>query len=236
VQDPASGSLYVAEQTGTNTPTWVAVSTALPADFKLVGAGDLNGDGFADSVVQQQSTGTVDYAAIVNGAFASWQPVASNLGSFHVAGIGDVSGDGFADVVVQDQGGQNEIDYASMAGGVFAGWTKVAVAPGWQVAGVSDFNGDGNADVVIRDSAAGFSTPVFADLHDGVFAGWEVAATAIDATWQIKAVADVNNDGFADLIFQQTTTGDTVFAAEGPNGFDHWGVIQTPPGANWHVV
>ena len=47
-------------------------------------------------------------------------------------------------------------------------------------------------------------------------------ATALDADYQVAGVADANQDGHADLIIEQGSTGALFYAVQGPSGFDHW--------------
>src|SRR5262245_58617555 len=121
-----------------------------------------------------------------------------------------------------------------MTGGHFSAWTQVANAPGYGVRGVADFNGDGNADVLLPHATAPAQL-LFVNMHDGHNSGFATASSRLPTDWQARGVADVNNDGFADVIVQQQSTGVTIYAAQGPDGFDHWGDIAHV-GTHWHVV
>ena len=103
------------------TPAWQAESDQASAQFgaSVAGAGDVNGDGFADVIVGARffdNGQTNEGAAFVYLGSAAglattpaWQAesdqAAANFGS-SVAGAGDVNGDGYADVIV----GANRFD------------------------------------------------------------------------------------------------------------------------------
>jgi hypothetical protein len=73
-------------------------------------------------------------------------------------------------------------------------------------------------------------------MHDGAFSGWGRPTAALNADWQVKAVADVDNDGFNDLIAQQQSTGTVYYATQSPAGFGHWGIVSTTAVTDCQVV
>ena len=88
-----------------------AGATTLPG-WSVVGVADINYDGYADIVVQNQTTGQIEYANMDNGVFSGLDNVATMPG-WKVVGAGDINGGGFADIVIQNQS-NGEIDYANM--------------------------------------------------------------------------------------------------------------------------
>ncbi len=141
----------------------------------VAGAGDVNGDGYADVIVGAHfyDNGQIDEGAafVYHGSASGVNPVAATtlennqadarLG-YSVAGAGDVNGDGYADVIVgaylYDNGQTNEgvaFVYPGSAGGVSptAATTvesnQAYAGLGAAVAGAGDVNGDGYADVIV---------------------------------------------------------------------------------------
>ncbi len=135
------------------------------------GAGDVNGDGFADVIIGMVDSGADPGAALIYfggaGAFntsadAQLQPApaGASLGS-SVAGAGDLNGDGYDDVVIgangYDGGQLNEGAFFVYFGGAGAFNTGVdaqfesnqADARLGSVAGAGDVNGDGYADLFV---------------------------------------------------------------------------------------
>jgi len=185
--------------------------------ISVSGAGDVNGDGFADVVVgayQNDAGGTDAGRAYVfyGGARPHDRPDLTLTGAtagdsfgFSVAGVGDTNKDGFADVAVGA--------YHNAAGGKDAGrvylyyggtapsdkaalvWTGEAAgdAFGYAVSGAGDANGDGFADLAV--GAYGNDAGGSAAGRGYVFFGGPAADAIPDFTQTGEATLD--NLGFA---------------------------------------
>jgi hypothetical protein len=152
--------------------------------FAVDGAGDVNGDGFADVLVSapyQNHGGLVDvgYVWIYHGSAAGLSAVATT--ALHgdaknayfgdsAAGAGDINGDGFADIVVGSPGsslvhplGGAAFAFYGSAGGILSSAQTLlgsATEDAWfgdAVDGAGDVNGDGYGDVVVGDPWCGLS-------------------------------------------------------------------------------
>ncbi len=172
-----AGKVYV-YLGGPSAPTTPFVTmTGLAANdqfgVSVAGAGDVNGDGYADVIVGARLNslnGSSAGAAFIffGGPAMDGVPDVILLGEAaddwfgnSVAGAGDVNGDGYADVIVgapyNDRGGS-----AAGAAYVFYGGAAMDNTPdviivgeihddqlGWSVAGAGDVNGDGLSDVIV---------------------------------------------------------------------------------------
>jgi len=127
---------------------------------------DLNGDGYADIVVEN-SSGSLAYANMAGGVFNNWVGLPGTPG-FTVVGGGDIAGTADADFVVEDSAGT--IAYANMVNGQFSNWVGVATVPGWSVIAVEDVMGNGYDDIVIQNATTG--QIAYADMTGGTFQGW----------------------------------------------------------------
>ena len=174
-------SLYLGGATGlatTPASTITGPDDNSSADFgnSVAGAGDVNGDGFADVVVGSPGSNGPDGGVggtgriyVYLGSAAGLVSTPANLingldrlGEFGnaVESAGDVNGDGYSDVIVGAEGANN------MDGRVYVylgSATGLATSPasvlmlgsgmgtsfGSTVAGAGDVNGDGYADVVV---------------------------------------------------------------------------------------
>ncbi|MFE1957605.1 FG-GAP-like repeat-containing protein [Streptomyces sp. NPDC059479] len=123
----------------------------------LTSPGDLSGDGRADLIARQASTGDIYlYKATSSGKLAARVKIFSKWSGYKkIIGVGDLNGDGYGDLLAQDT--SNVLwRYAGTATGGFKARAKVADNWGASynvVVGAGDITGDGKADIVSRDTS-----------------------------------------------------------------------------------
>ena len=170
--------IYYGSSSGINTASPIMIeSNQAYSEFgnAVAGAGDVNGDGYADVIVgallydngeTNEGVAHVYYGSpsgIHLGIFTRIESnqIIANFG-YSVASAGDVNGDGFADVIVgaylYDNGESNEgaaFIFHGSSGGInttpsaLIESNQVSAFYGSSVASAGDVNGDGYADVIV---------------------------------------------------------------------------------------
>ncbi|MFI9150949.1 FG-GAP-like repeat-containing protein [Streptomyces sp. NPDC053367] len=104
----STGAVYLYKGLSTGK---LSTAVKLYADWRtyrrIVGVGDITGDGRPDLIAQDRANALYRYDGKGNGTFASRVKLASNWGSRYnaVVGVGDLTGDGRADLVARDTSG-----------------------------------------------------------------------------------------------------------------------------------
>jgi FG-GAP repeat/FlgD Ig-like domain len=193
------------------------------------GAGDVNGDGYADVIVgAPQGAANAGQAHVYFGG-----PGADSIADLTmtgeapfdffgsaVSGAGDVNGDGFEDVIVGAFGatagmnvGRAYVYFGGLGADGIADLTLTGIsAPslfGVSVSGAGDVNGDGYADLIVgadRNSAGGAYAGAAYLYYGGPGADTVPDLTLIGEASQnffggsVSSAGDINGDGYSDVI------------------------------------
>ncbi|MFD5768107.1 FG-GAP-like repeat-containing protein [Streptomyces sp. NPDC127049] len=122
----------------------------------LTSPGDVNGDGYADLVARQTSTGDMYfYAGTADHRLKSRVRIGTNWKLYkRITAVGDLDGDGRGDLLAVDGSGVLWSYFGTPSGGVTP---RTRVGGGWQIytalQGTGDLNGDGTSDLVARDAS-----------------------------------------------------------------------------------
>jgi hypothetical protein len=177
--------------------------------FDVAGAGDVNGDGYADVIVGARSLG----AAYIFLGRASGIPdgtsqtaatrLLSDTGGYvgsPVSGIGDVNGDGYADVAAGGfvfLGGKEGI----VSGGPATAASRLeATNVVSSIAAAGDVNGDGYTDVIV--GYIGGTALLYLGSPSGISGSSPATRLRGLSSYglRVAGAGDVNGDGYADVI------------------------------------
>jgi hypothetical protein len=193
---------------------------------------DADGDGQADALCWNSSTGAEQLAVGVNRLIRP----SSTLGSFCSGGrellTGDFDGDRITDLLCHDKTtGQNFIDFGRDGYNGFGGTTIAVPNFGWcsHATGqlhTGDFNGDGRTDLLCHDTATGHKWLDYAAATPTIFAGTDYESTNnfCSHVGAKLLVGDIDGNGRSDLICHTPSTGqlhfDRTYAGDVFNGVD----------------
>jgi hypothetical protein len=179
--------------------------------MQTTSAGDLNGDGLADVIVQwgyARTTPTTELRIFFGGSSLASTPDLSIPGPYgndytlqHSGRTGDINGDGFDDIALTAfDGGEGTGVVQIFVGGAHPGTAAVATisttAESYDFSPAGDINGDGFDDVAFVPSRTGYYLYEGAAQLPSAFASAWIEATASSAVGGF----DLDHDGFADFV------------------------------------
>jgi trimeric autotransporter adhesin len=240
-QDPATGQSQVWYLSGALGTTLTGAADISGSNtWRIVGTADFNQDGHPDLLWQDPATGEsqVWFLGGPQGTTILSAATFSGANPWRIVAVADFNGDGHPDVVWQDpNSGTAQIWYLGGAQGITVqSAADVSAANPWHIAGCGDFNGDGYPDLLWQDPVSG-TTQVW--YLGGAQGNTFMSAADLSGPnpWRVVGVADLNQDGHPDVIWQDPTTGNSqVWYLTGPLGTTILSV-STLSGANtWRIV
>jgi len=247
-QHASTGAIAVwTMNNGGETPTQIAgvsFNPQVPAPWRIVGSGDMNGDGQTDLVFQNDAGSTTSVAIWhMNGVNQiDGQPIAGAPvipSAWKVRAVGDFNMDGKPDLVWQNADAGNLAvwflnDYTFIDGVSLS--PSVVSDTNWQIVGAGDANADGKPDLFWHHRTSGELAIWY---MNGITqtAGVPINPPTVDPQWQVVGVGDFNRDGRPDLIWQDTLGNISTWRMNGAQQIS--GVAFAPPtpgDPQWRIV
>jgi hypothetical protein len=163
--------------------------SAVSADWRVAGSGDLNGDGRADIVWRHEDGRITNWLGRTDGGFTNNDAVALAAvpASWKVVGTGDFNGDGRSDILWRNDNGALS-NWLGRADGGHTNNDAVAfasVVTSWHVADTGDYNGDGRSDILWRNDNGGLTT--WLGRSDGSFSNNDdIALVSVATNWVVQ--------------------------------------------------
>lgn len=202
----------------TTPPPTIPPTTPTPAPTNPIAArerarSDFNGDGSYDILWQNISTGhlaawTLRGNTLLSSDLLSHRNTDNN---WRMAATGDFNGDGKPDIVWQHltEGwvGVWYMNGLTLIDSVYLSINRV-FDTNWRIAGAGDFNGDGKTDIAWQHMTDRWLAVWLMDGISVVSSELMGPNKVGDARWMLVAVADINLDMKADLVWRHRDSGD----------------------------
>lgn len=190
---------YSVTPTGSFEP-WTNSDAALaPITARILRAGDLNGDGYADALLHSAGAHTV--VAVLGGSTVLLRTIAVSDACSFASWMPDVDGDGFADFACVTPGIPPQLDVirgSARGPGAGQGMPTGFTAPIASIAAGIDVDGDGVSDVVVGMPGAGLVGLMQPNTTGSVLTSVEHDAESFGSV--IAPAGDFNGDGYGDVL------------------------------------
>jgi hypothetical protein len=238
-RNASTGENYVYPMDGTAIlATEGHARTVADQSWQVAGIGDFDGDGKADVLWRNSSSGE-NYVYLMNGKDIVGEGYLRTVADqdWQVAGVGDLDGDGKADIVWRNAATGENYLYPMNGLAILGteGYLRTVADQDWTVAGVGDLDGDGKADLAWRNAATGEN--YLYPMNGTAILGTEgYLRTVGDLDWKVAGTGDFDGDGKADILWRNSATGENyLYPMDGTAILGTEGYVRTVTDTGWQV-
>jgi peptidyl-Asp metalloendopeptidase len=215
------------------------IYTEANSAWKIAFTPDLDGDGKADLLWWNSSTGQV-FGMLWNGsAFTTQGFIYTEPNTaWRIEAVGDFSGTGKQNQLLWRNTSTGMVWFmtVNVSGGGFtqSGQFLYNSTPPYQIIAAADFNGDGKDDILWRQPSTG---AIYLMLMNGAaitFEGqiYQEANTA----WKVVSTGDYNGDGKADLLWRNDSTGQVYMMLMSGAAISSQAMVYQEPNTAWKIL
>ncbi len=209
-------------------------------EWKIVHTPDLDGDGKADILWWNSTTGQV-FAQLMNGSTIVAQGMVYTEPDtrWTIEAVGDFAGSGRSNQLLWRHSDSGEVYLMTIAvsAGTFSQTGQVIYREPkleWKILGAADFNGDGRSDILWRNAVTGELVVML--MNGGSIASQAHVYREPNLAWKVVAQGDYDGDGKADILYRNETTGELYMLLMNGLAIAAAQSVYTEPNLAWKVL
>lgn len=213
--------------------------------WQIAGAGDMNGDGLAD-IVWRNGTSGANAVWMMNGrTVVSSLAIPAVTPGWDIGAVQDLNGDGRADLVWRNRSngtnavwfmnGNNLVSSTAMTNQTDVNWSVQRLA-GYTGFGLThgDFDEDGISDLLWRNTTDGSNVLWY--MSAVTRRNFSILGSVVGNTWFVAGTADFDRDGHNDILWRNSANGANVIWYMAGTTLRSTATLSSVPGSNWVVA